>query len=391
MPARTPSPSPRSTAIRPLLLGAVLAFVALGAPFAGDEPLDLKKLFDDGIPRSPFAAVVYGYADAMIAPRDPRPLVCESPLSDQNVLSLLVFLRGLSGDEKYSTAADTALRELLASPPPRLERRPWMLQERCFELDAPAALAFAQALCAGRSGDAVGDADARRDGFFLRAMAGAYARAGADGFRVAVESVLERWEDPARRAESDTAGLLSLSIDADGAARRVGAPLRQRLRTLATRIDDAVTAELRGSRASLWDPAGGRTRAALGAMCVSRYENTARVEYRELVVEIADAYREALPADGMDATPLTFGQLITVELAAYRATTRREYFDRAFALGELALARFFDGSPLPRESLRSERRGNATGGDTLVLALVDLHLLTMQITAVRAPPNTLDR
>jgi hypothetical protein len=80
-----------------------------------------------------------------------------------------------------------------------------------------------------------------------------------------------------------------------------------------------------------------------------------------------------------------------LELAAYRATSQRRYFDRAFHLGEIAVDRFFGDNPLPRASLKSDHYENTTGAGTLALALAELHLLTLDITAVRAPVNTLDR
>ena len=80
-----------------------------------------------------------------------------------------------------------------------------------------------------------------------------------------------------------------------------------------------------------------------------------------------------------------------VVLAAFRITAQERYQRRAFRLGELAIERFFGGSPLPRASLRSAHYEATTGADTLVLALTELHLATRQITAVRAPASTVDR
>src|SRR5512145_1292979 len=44
------------------ICGAVLAVVSV----SGGQELDLKKIFQDGIPVSPFAKVAYNYADAML-------------------------------------------------------------------------------------------------------------------------------------------------------------------------------------------------------------------------------------------------------------------------------------------------------------------------------------
>ena len=77
--------------------------------------------------------------------------------------------------------------------------------------------------------------------------------------------------------------------------------------------------------------------------------------------------------------------------AAWRSTAKQDYFECARQLGEFALAKFFDSGPLPRASVKSEHYETVTGADTLALALVELHLEILHITAVRYPPNTIDR
>ena len=155
---------------------------------------------------------------------------------------------------------------------------------------------------------------------------------------------------------------------------------------------DLVTGKSDGSYSSLWDAKyGGFTTAAIAMMCVSRYENTGRIGYRSLITTAADAYMDTLPGDDSDTWPMTFGHAICVEQAAYRATSREKYYKRAFKLGEIAIEKFFGDSPLPRASLKSNHYESITGADTLVLALVDLHLSTLHITAVRTPVNTIDR
>ena len=118
--------------------------------------------------------------------------------------------------------------------------------------------------------------------------------------------------------------------------------------------------------------------AAVDVMCTSRYQNTGRVGFRELIVAAADAYLDSLPGEEIDAWPLGFGQAITLELAAFRITARRKYHARAFKLGEIAVEKFFGESPLPRASLNSDHYESTTGADTLALA--ELHLSTMSIT-----------
>jgi hypothetical protein len=86
-----------------------------------------------------------------------------------------------------------------------------------------------------------------------------------------------------------------------------------------------------------------------------------------------------------------FGHAISLELAAWRHTARREYFARARELGDLAVQRFWQNGPLPSASTQRSHYESISGADTLALALTDLHLQILHITAVRCPPNTADR
>jgi hypothetical protein len=88
---------------------------------------------------------------------------------------------------------------------------------------------------------------------------------------------------------------------------------------------------------------------------------------------------------------MTFGHAISLELAAWRHSAKSEYMARARKLGEIAVEKFFGTNPLPRASLKSEHYEAITGGDTLALALLELHLNILHITAVRCPANTIDR
>jgi rhamnogalacturonyl hydrolase YesR len=142
----------------------------------------------------------------------------------------------------------------------------------------------------------------------------------------------------------------------------------------------------------LWSAGKGvSTTAQIGMMCVSRYENTGKTGYREIIHTAADAYRKSMPGDGEEVWPVTIGQAISLQLAAWRSTAKQVYLDRARALGDFALERLFDQGPLPRATLHCDHYETITGADTLALALVELHLEILHITAVRYPPNTIDR
>ena len=82
---------------------------------------------------------------------------------------------------------------------------------------------------------------------------------------------------------------------------------------------------------------------------------------------------------------------INLELAAWRSTSQQKYLDRARQLGEDSIELYFQDNPLPRASMKTGHYETITGADTLVLALVELHLASLHITAVTAPDNTIDR
>ncbi len=373
------------------ILPAVFAFLAF-APAGHGADLDLNKLFHESIPVSPFIGVVYRYADAMLEhgrdtygpqktgmllsaldrktlkpletrPPAPegvsdgsrpgpasKPLVGSNLQMDQNLLRLLYFLKGLSGQDRYPEAADAGLKWILnhgQSPntgllawgehlswdvmadevacggeePLHEFSRPWMLWERCFELAPQQSKRFALGLwehhmADRKTGELIRGADfdranarpatdcPRQAGFFIRTWAEAFAHTGDETFLKAIDVLLTRYEgkrDSSLQGPVPDAGFedvlsaLSMAIDCDGAARKVPEPQRSRLTAFAAREDarfcalphelkhkkgfvkslDPPAAEPHIGYTSLWDPRGGRHRtAAVGVMCMSRYENT---------------------------------------------------------------------------------------------------------------------
>jgi len=318
--------------------------------------------------------------------------------------------------------------------------RPWMLWDRCFKLAPEQSKKFALGLWNSQIADHktgafdrhanfylssphVGMDFPRHAGFYIRTWDEAYTHTDDPIFLEAISILLRRFEKkrhpvtgliPAESgsAKASPALSMSLAIDCDSAARKVPEPLSQRLRTFADREDqvfcslphdmenkkgfvtsvDLATGKPGGTYTSAWDAGyGAYTTAAVAMMCVSRYENTGKVGYRDLIVKAADVYLNSLPDDQIDVWPMTFGHAISLELAAFRETAQARYHKQAFRLAEIAVEKFFGDNPLPRASLKTDHYESITGADTLLLALVELHLTTLHITAVRAPANSVDR
>jgi len=317
--------------------------------------------------------------------------------------------------------------------------RPWMLWERCFELAPEASRRFALGLWRQQTADpktkvnggavhgSLEAADVtefpRQAGFYLRTWAAAYAQTKENVFLEAMETLLTRYEKTrdtrSHLSESDPVGTnewttsaLSLAIDCDGAAQSVPEPLASRLQAVAEREDgifcalahdlketggfltgiSKATDKTGGRRTPLWQGGYGRsTTAQVGMMCVSRYDNTGRVGYRDLIYRAADAYLDSLPSEGEDAWPATFGHALSLQIAAWRHSARPVYFERARKLGDVAVEKFWGTNALPSASLKTDHYETITGADTLALALLELHLNILHITAVRCPANTIDR
>lgn len=296
------------------------------------------------VPSSPYLPRIYRYVDALLE----NPKQTTNLYHYQNLLRLLYTLSELSSKPKYRDAADEALRSWLQQvPAPDAQiSRPWMLWNRCFEIEPEASTRFAVA--------AVDTRTANHPGFYLRTFSAAYAHTTNEIFLRAIETLLKPYE------RSETALSLSFTIDCDGCARLLPERLAARLRSLATRGDDAAA---RDDQAAM--------------MFVSRYQNTGNTAHRDALHALANAQLNSSP-DNLSA--LRLGHAISLQLAAWRSDAREDHLKNARAFGDFAVTKFFDGTP-----------ELVPGIDTLALSLVELHLHVLYITAVRCPPNTIDR
>jgi len=299
------------------------------------------------VPKSPHLPVVYSEVDAWLE----RGVT--NAQQDQNLLRLLYTLSELSGKSAYRQAADEELKLFVAHAAPATHEfsRPWLLWDRCFELAPEASKRFAVGLLRR-------EPPAAQAGFYIRAWAVAYAHTKDEQFLKGIETALDR----------SPAASLSFAIDCDGAAHRVPEPLTSRLRLLAARQDEGFAPPQ-------------KLTAQLGMMCVARYDNTGKPAYRELVLRAADTDLHAMFAEGEDTSAAAFGQAISLQVAAWRHSANPEYFERARKIADLAVEKFLGTNPAAR----------GAGMDTLALALVELHLQILHITAVRCPQNTIDR
>ncbi len=318
--------------------------------------------------------------------------------------------------------------------------RPWVLWDKCFQVAPAESRRFALALWESQVADhetaafdrhAAFDKPAPQDGkdfprhagFYIRTWAEAYAHTQDQTFLKAIDVMLSRFE----KKRHPTTGFiemssgskvcmpalsLSLAIDCDGASRKVPNPLAARLSAFAAREDklfcslahdlkgrkgfvaevDLATGTPTGKYTPVWQAGYGQTTtAAMAMMCVSRYENSAHIGYRNLIAATADAYLSLLPGPDVDLWPMTLGHVISLQLAAFRSTTQEKYHHWAYTLGHVAVADFWGDSPLPRASLKSDHYESITGADTLALALEELWVSARNINGVYVPANTLDR
>ena len=88
--------------------------------------------------------------------------------------------------------------------------------------------------------------------------------------------------------------------------------------------------------------------------------------------------------------PMTFGHLISAQVAAFRLTRSPRYLAEAMRYASMAVDLYWQDSPLPRASLKTDHYETITGADSLALALLELHVArTGRKTIV--PANTIDR
>ncbi|HEX5175570.1 MAG TPA: hypothetical protein VFV83_01000, partial [Chthoniobacteraceae bacterium] len=293
--------------------------------------------------------------------------------------------------------------------------RPWVLWERCFALVPEASRKFALGLWEHQIADhATGAFDRhasffehgprdgrdfpRHAGFYIGTWCYAWKETQDETFLRAIEMLLARFER--KRVQKDGSMVATIGpLECELAATMVPDPLASRLRQFAVKEDELILATLRKQVAGeaniaphpKWQAGYAAGTLANDAMfCLARFAQTNAAPYRELVIAIADHYLGARPEEDVDAWPMSFAHAISAELAAYRFTEKSVYLQQARRFGQMAVEIFWQDKALPRASLHTGHYETITGGDSLALALLELHGAIERLPVV-IPSNTIDR
>jgi len=367
-----------------------------------------------------------------------------NPMLDQNLLRVFYTLSEITGDTRYAKVADEELTWFFnntMSPKTSLlpwgehlswdvildapisggdemmheYARPWVLWDRCFALVPEASRKFALGVWEHQiashttggfdrhapyfeHGPVDGKDFARHGAFYIGTWCYAWKYTKDETFLRAIEAILARFER--KRAQKDGSIVTTLGpLDLEIAATMAPDPLAKRLREFAAKEDELAIAEVQKqltsgantARPPLWQNGYSAGTLASSAMFyLGRYEQTNHPAYREMLIRIAGLYVDSRPEEDVDAWPQSFAQVISTEVAAHRLTKNAVYLDQAQRFARLAVEIFWQDNPLPRASKQTGHYEAITGGDSLALALLQVHATTLGLTN-RIPSNTIDR
>ncbi|MBN1441999.1 MAG: hypothetical protein JXA90_04780 [Planctomycetes bacterium] len=397
------------------------------------RPLDVRPAPPAGIRREDRAGLPW------------RRLAGANPQLDENLLRVLYSLSEITGETRYAEAADHELKWFFENTQSTatgllpwgehlawdvvLDRpvssgtelihefaRPWVMWDRCFQLAPAACRAFALGLWHhqiadretgafdrhapyDRHGPRDGKDFPRHAGFYIQTWAQAYRHTRDETFLRAIETLVGRLEAK-RAADGGEAHSTTGPLDVETAADLVPEPLAGRLRRFAAEEDRLVLAELRALHGrpgggwdfpATWEAAYAVSTAASWAMyALARCEQAPKEDLREIIVAVAEAYRDELPAEDVDLWPMSLGHVISAQVAAYRTTGRRVFLEEAQRFARLAVRIFWQDRPLPRASAKTDHYETITGCDSLALSLLEVDAV-MNHRSVAIPKNTIDR
>jgi hypothetical protein len=365
-----------------------------------------------------------------------------NPHLDQNLLRILYTLTDITGEKSYAKAADDELTwffQNTMSPQTSLlpwgehlswdvildipisggdemmheYARPWVLWDRCFTLVPEPSAKFALGLWEHQianhktggfdrhapyfdHGPVDGKDFPRHAGFYIGTWCYAWKYTTNKVFLEAIETLLARFERKRHQKDGSEVGTIG-PLECHLAAEMVPDPLASRLRVFAGKEDELILPDLRkqldGRIASppLWQSGYSAGTLASSAMfCWARYQQTTNGDYGELVLRYANRYVGARPEEDVDVWPMSFGHVISTQVAAYRLTRKPACLSEAQRFARMAVDIFWQDNPLPRASMQTGHYETITGADSLALALLEAHAATHGLTN-RIPSNTIDR
>jgi hypothetical protein len=134
-----------------------------------------------------------------------------------------------------------------------------------------------------------------------------------------------------------------------------------------------------------------RSHAAVANLCYERFRQTDKRGYHDLVIRTAKWYLSAKPEVSGVGEPGIFtraielflgaetavyprmmGQAIKLMLNTYEMTGDKRYLNRADQFARWSIETFVGDSPLPRASHRSDHYEAVTGGDALMMSILEL-------------------
>jgi hypothetical protein len=365
-----------------------------------------------------------------------------NPQLDQNLLRILYTLTQITGEPRYAKAADEELTwffQNAMSPKTSLLpwgehlswdtvldipisggdemmhefARPWVLWDRCFAIVPEASTKFALGLWEHQianhktggfdrhaayfeHGPADGKDFPRHAGFYIGTWCYAWKHTTNKVYFDAIETLLARFERKRRQKDGSEVGTIG-PLECHLAAEMVPDPLASRLRVFAQQEDELILPDLRKqldgqiTAPPLWQSGYSASTLASSAMfCWARYLQTSDSSYGQLIPRYADRYADSRPEEDVDAWPMSFGHVISTQVAAFKLTRRPAYLAQAQRFARMAIEIFWQDNPLPRASMQTGHYETITGADSLALALLEVHASTHNLTN-SIPANTIDR
>ncbi|MHC4477729.1 MAG: hypothetical protein ACYTEL_18955 [Planctomycetota bacterium] len=313
---------------------------------------------------------------------------------------------------------------------------PWVLWDRAFEMAPEACATFAKGLWDHQIHEHSGNFSRhaswkehrtgtqneypRHGGFYIATWAEAYKRSKHPTLRTkdptftkAIETLVDYFEahssketgaipcssNPGRIHIMWPESNLSLAVDLWDGAEKVPDDLARKMRQRALKTDKVYlslahdfTPKGKGFVAgahvdtlerftegawtdtAIWATGYGKaTDAQIAMLCYLRYQQVKMDGYRKLVLDAGSRYLYTEPDTSITLYPGSMAESIFLLLACYKLTGGDFYLNRAEYFANQAIDIFLEGgSPLPKASSAHDHYETITGGDDLMMALLDL-------------------